>query len=107
MCNTNEIGCNLEKFYLTRKTGTAADRTQGTRVDFVEPQRGKRQSTPLPLTRDTVSIAPTAAKTIMKNGTSSTTTCPGDSTANSNAGPDDKHLGDDEQDSRDLRHEEH
>ena len=65
-----------------------ADRTQGTRVDFVEPQRGKRQSTPLPLTRDTVSIAPTAAKTIMKNGTSSTTTCPGDSTANSNAGPD-------------------
>ena len=51
-------------------------------------QRNKRQSTPLPLTRDTVSIAPTAAKTIMKNGTSSTTTGPGDSTANSNAGPD-------------------
>ena len=66
----------------------AADRTQGTRVDFVEPQRNKRQSTPLPLTRDTVSIAPTAAKTIMKNGMSSTTTGPGDSTANSNAGPD-------------------
>ena len=66
----------------------AADRSQGNRVDFVEPQQNKRQSTPLPLTRDTVSIAPTAAKKIMKNGTSSTTTGPGDSTANSNAGPD-------------------
>ena len=72
----------------TSQEKPAADRTQGTRVDFVEPQRGKRQSTPLPLTRDTVSIAPTAAKTIRKNGTSSTTTGPGDSTANSNAGPD-------------------
>ena len=72
----------------TSQERPAADRTQGTRVDFMEPQRGKRQSTPLPLTRDTVSIAPTAAKTIMKNGTSSTTTGPGDSTANSNAGPD-------------------
>ena len=66
----------------------AADRTQSTRVDFVEPQRNKRQSTPLPLTRDAISIAPTAAKTIMKNGTSNTTTAPGDSTANSNTGPD-------------------
>ena len=66
----------------------AADRTQGTRVDFVEPQRNKRQSTPLPLTRDAISIAPTAAKTIMKNGTSNTTTALGDSTANSNTGPD-------------------
>ena len=72
----------------TSQERPAADRTQGTRVDFVEPQRSKRQSTPLPLTWDTVSIAPTAAKTIMKNGTSSTTTGPGDSTANSNAGPD-------------------
>ena len=72
----------------TSQERPVADRTQGTRVDFVEPQRNKRQSTPLPLTRDTVSIAPTATKTIMKNGTSSTTTGPGDSTANSNAGPD-------------------
>ena len=72
----------------TSQERPAADRTQGTRVDFVEPQRSKRQSTPLPLTRDTVSIAPTAAKTIMKHGTSCTTTGPGDSTANSNAGPD-------------------
>ena len=72
----------------TSQERPAADRTQGTRVDFVEPQRSKRQSKPLPLTRDTVSIAPTAAKTIMKHGTSCTTTGPGDSTANSNAGPD-------------------
>ena len=72
----------------TSQERPAADRMQGTRVDFVEPQRNKRQSTPLPITRDAVSIAPTAAKTIMKNGTSNTTTGPGDSTANSNAGPD-------------------
>ena len=72
----------------TSQETPAADRTQGTRVDFVEPQRNKRQSTPLPLTRDAVSIAPTAAKTIMKSGTSNTMGGPGDSTANSNAGPD-------------------
>ena len=24
MCNTDEIGCNLEKFYLTRKTGSGS-----------------------------------------------------------------------------------
>ena len=72
----------------TSQERPAADRTQGTRVDFVEPQRNKRQSTPLPLNRNAVSIAPTAAKTIMKNGTSNTTSGPGDSTASSNAGPD-------------------
>ena len=72
----------------TSQERPAADRTQGTRVDFVEPQRNKRQSTPLPLTRDAISIAPTAAKRIMKNGTSNTMSGPGDSTANSNAGPD-------------------
>ena len=72
----------------TTQERPAADRTQGTRVDFVEPQRNKRQSTPLPLTRDAVSIAPTAAKTIMKSGTSNTMGGPRDSTASSNAGPD-------------------
>ena len=36
----------------------AAERTQGNRVDFVEPQRNKRQSTPLPLPRDASSTAP-------------------------------------------------
>ena len=72
----------------TSQERPAADRTQGTRVDFVEPQRNKRQSTPLPLNRDAVSMAPTVAKTIMKNGASNTTSGPGDSTASSNAGPD-------------------
>ena len=34
------------------------NRTQGNRVDFVEPQRNKRESTPLPLTRDAAITAP-------------------------------------------------
>ena len=54
----------------------------------MEPQRNKRQSTPLPLTREAVNIAPVAAKTIMKSGTANTTSGPGDSTTHSNAGPD-------------------
>ena len=33
------------------------DQTQGNRVDFVEPQRNKRESTPLPLPRDATSTA--------------------------------------------------
>ena len=66
----------------------AADRTQGNRVDFVEPQRRKRQSTPLPLTQVTLSGAPMGAKTIMKRGTTNTTSGPGDSTTHSNVGPD-------------------
>ena len=45
----------------TSQERPAADRTQGNRVGFVEPQRNKRQLTQLPLTRDAVSIAPTAA----------------------------------------------
>ena len=72
----------------TSQDRPAAARTQGSRVDFVEPQRNQRQSTPLPLTRDAVSTAPIAVKTIMKNGTANTTSGPGDSTAHSNAGPD-------------------
>ena len=57
----------------TSQDRPAADRTQGNRVDFVEPQRNKRQSTPLPLTRDAVSTAPVGAKEIMKSGTANTT----------------------------------
>ena len=55
------------------------NRAQGNRVHFVEPQRNKRESTPLPPTRD---IA------IMKSGTANTTSGPGDSTTNNNVGPD-------------------
>ena len=36
----------------------AAERNQGNRVDFVEPQRHKRQSTPLPIPRDAAGTAP-------------------------------------------------
>ena len=42
----------------TSQDRPATDRTQGNIVDFVEPQRNKRQSTPLPLPRDAVSTAP-------------------------------------------------
>ena len=42
----------------TSQDRPATDRTQGNRVDFVEPQRNKRQSTPLPLPRDAESTAP-------------------------------------------------
>ena len=41
----------------TSQDRTVTDRTQGNRVDFVEPQRNKRQSTPLPLPRDAASTA--------------------------------------------------
>ena len=71
----------------TSQNRPATDRTQGNRVDFVEPQRNKRQSTPLPLPRDAASTA-RGAKTIMKSGTTNTTSGPGDSTTYNNAGPD-------------------
>ena len=65
-----------------------AERTQGNRVDFVEPQRNKRQSTPLPLPRDAASTAPGGAEAIMKSGTANTTSGPEDSTTHNNVGPD-------------------
>ena len=72
----------------TSQDRPAADRTQGNRVDFVEPQRSKRQSTPLPLPRDAASTAPGGAKAIMKSGTANTTSGPGDSTTHNNVRPD-------------------
>ena len=66
----------------------AAERTHGNRVDFVEPQRNKRQSTPLPVTREAASTAPVGAKAIIKSGTANTTSGPGDSTTQNNVGPD-------------------
>ena len=42
----------------TSQDRPAVERTQGNRVDFVEPQRNKRQSTPLPLPRDAKSTTP-------------------------------------------------
>ena len=74
----------------TSQDRSATDQTQGNRVDFVEPPRNKRQSTPLPLPRDAASTAPGGGgtKTIMKNGTANTMSGPGDSTTYNNAGPD-------------------
>ena len=46
----------------TSQDRPAAEQTQGNRVDFVEPQRNKRQSTPLPLPRDAASTAPGGPK---------------------------------------------
>ena len=66
----------------------AAERTQGNRVDFVEPQRNKRQSTSLPATREAAITAPVGARAIIKNGTANTTSGPGDSTSQNNVGPD-------------------
>ena len=42
----------------TSQDKPVTDRTQGNRVDFVEPQRNKRESTPLPLPRGAASIGP-------------------------------------------------
>ena len=72
----------------TSQERPAKDRTQGNRVDFVEPQRNKWQSTRLPLPRDAASTAPEGGKTIMKSGTANTTSGPGDSTTYNNAGLD-------------------
>ena len=46
----------------TSQDRPAAERTHGNSVDFVEPQRNNRQSTPLPLTREAASTAPGGPK---------------------------------------------
>ena len=63
---------------------------QGNRVDFVESQRNKRESTLLPLPRGASSIGPGGggAKTIIKSGTSTTTNGPWNSTTSNNVGTD-------------------
>ena len=72
----------------TSQDRPAAERTHGNRIDFVEPQRNKRQSTPLPLTRNAASTAPGGgSKAIMKSGTANTSG-PGDSTTHNNVGRD-------------------
>ena len=68
----------------TSQDKPVTDRTQGNRVDLVEPQRNKRKSTPLPLPRGAVSIGPGGAKTINKSGTSTSTNGPGNSTTSNN-----------------------
>ena len=72
----------------TSQDKLVTDRTQGNRIDSVEPQRNKRESTPLPFPRVTASIGPGGAKLIMKSGTSNRTNGPNDSTTGNNVGPD-------------------
>ena len=54
----------------------------------MEPQRIKRESTPLPLPRGAASNRPRGAKTIIKSGNSTTTSGPVSSTTSNNVGPD-------------------
>ena len=56
-----------------------ADKPQVTRVDFVEPQGKKRESTSLP--RSATSIGVLGSKTTMKGGTSNSTNASGDSSS--------------------------
>ena len=63
-----------------------ADKPQTTRVDFIEPERNKRESTPLP--QSAASTGAGGSKTIMKGGTSNSANAPGDSNMNTNVAPD-------------------
>ena len=87
----------------------AAERTQGNRVDFVEPQRNKRQSTPLPATREAASTAPVGAKAIIKNSEHTKWSRRLHDSEQRGTGCHDmgKYLGNDEQDTRGLRYKEH
>ena len=58
----------------TAQEKLVTDRPQGTRVDFIEPQRNKRESTPLP--RISASTGAGGSKTIMKGGSSHTMNAP-------------------------------
>ena len=70
----------------TAQDKLVADRPQGTRVDFIEPQRNKRESTPLP--RIATSTGAGGSKDIMKGGTSSTTNARENSITKNNVAPD-------------------
>ena len=88
-----ESSCAIQaKLDAILRNSTSQDRpvtdvTQVNRVDFVEPQRNKRQLTPLPLPRDAASTAP-GCQDSYESGTANTTSGPGDSTTYNNAGTD-------------------
>ena len=63
-----------------------ADKPPGTRVDFVEPQRKKRESAPLP--RIDSSIGSGGTRTAMKGGASNSTRTPEDSSTHTGVPPD-------------------
>ena len=89
----------------------AGERTQGNRVDFVEPQRNKRQSTPLPVPRDAASTTPGGGQGDYKKGNSEHNQWSRGLHYSQQHGTRchdmGKHLGNDEQDARSLRHKEH
>ena len=88
----------------------AAERLQDNRVDFVEPQRNKRQSTPLPVPREAASTAPGGQGDYEKWNSEHNQWSRGlhDSQQRGTGCHDmGKHLGNDEPDSRSLRHKEH
>ena len=95
----------------TSQDKPAAERTQGNRVDFVEPQRNKRQSTPSPLPRDAASTAPGGGQSDYEKWNSKHNEWSRglhDSQQRGTGCHDmGKHLGNDEQDTRSLRHKEH
>ena len=63
-----------------------AEKPSGTRVDFVEPQRKKRESTPLPRIDST--MASGATRTAMKGGASNSTRTSEDSRTHAGLPPD-------------------
>ena len=58
---------------------SVTDKQPGTRVDFVEPPRKKRETTPLPRTDN--NIAPGVTRTAMKGGASNSMMTPGETSA--------------------------
>ena len=52
----------------TSQDRPVTDRTQGNRVDFVEPQRNERESTPLPLPRGAARIGPGGPRQFLRVG---------------------------------------
>ena len=95
----------------TTQDRPAMERTQGNRVDFVEPQWNKRQSTPLPIPRDATSTAPGGGQSDYEKWNSKHNEWSRglhDSQQRGTGCHDvGKPLGNDEQDTRSLRHKEH
>ena len=69
----------------TSQDRPAAERTQGNKVDFVEPQTAINTAT---ITPGCLEFSTRWAKAIMKSGTANTTSGPGDSTTHNNVEPD-------------------
>ena len=63
-----------------------ADKPQGTRVDFVEPQLKKRESTLLPWIATSIGVV--GSKAAVKDGTKGSKNAPGDSSTDTSVTPD-------------------